>query len=213
MALDIERAARNLQAGPKEALSRSLYRRAATIGVLLAILWIVWVIDALIFGYGLAQHGVVPRTARGLVGILWMPFLHGSLAHVSSNTLGFLFLGGILIFRSEPAFWVVFLMGAICSGLGAWLIGRGNSVHIGASGVIFAFFGYLLFAGIFERRIGTLLISLLVFFFWGGMLWSVLPSGSTPISWEGHLFGLAGGALAAKLLAPRKAAARAEVLP
>jgi len=80
--------------------------------------------------------------------------------------------------------------------------------HAGASGVIFAYFGYLLFAGIFERRIGALLLSLMVFFVWGGMLWQVMPTQSG-VSLEGHLCGLAAGALAAKLLAHRPETDRA----
>lgn len=208
MPLDLKQPG-DLQAEPKDSLSRSLHRRAATLAILLALFWLIWLIDALIFRGGLAQHGVVPRTLRGLFGILWMPFLHGSLSHVASNSVGFLLLGGILILRSESTFWAVFIIGALTAGLGTWLIGRGNSVHIGASGVIFAFFGYLLSAGIFERRIGSILLSFLVFFFWGGMLWSVLPSSGTPISWEGHLCGFAGGVLAGKLLAAKKSAAPA----
>jgi len=80
--------------------------------------------------------------------------------------------------------------------------------HLGVAlfGMIFAYFGYLLFAGIFERRLGSMLLSLLVFFLWGGMLWSALPTlNDQGISWEGHLSGLAGGIIAAKLLAQRKA--------
>jgi len=185
----------------------SLRRRAATIGLFLALFWMVWLIDDLLLHGTLAQYGVVPRTMHGLLGIIFAPFLHASWSHISSNTLGVLMLGGLLILRNEEAFWVVSILGALTAGVGTWLIGRGNAVHIGASGVIFAYFGYLLFAGIFERRIGSLLLSVLVFLIWGGMLWSTVPSyGAGMISWEGHLCGLAGGIMAAKLLTQRKTA-------
>jgi len=180
----------------------AMRRRAATIGFFLAAIWVVWLADALLFQGSLQRHGVVPRTLGGLFGILWAPFLHGSWSHVMGNSVGILVLGGLLILRSEDAFWAVSILGALSAGLGTWLIGRGNAVHIGASGVIFAYFGYLLFAGIFERRVGSLILSVVVFLLWGGMLWSALPFYSAAaISWEGHLCGFVGGALTAKLLA------------
>ncbi len=185
-----------------ETFGDGLRRRAWTIGMFVAVIWIVWLADTIVFHGWLMQHGVAPRTTRGLVGIIWAPFLHASWTHVSSNTIGILLLGGLLILRNEAHFWIVSFLGALAGGLGTWLIGRGNSVHAGASGVVFAYFGYLLFAGIFERRIVSLLLSLAVFLIWGGMLWQILPT-QTSVSWEGHVCGLAGGALAAKLLTKR----------
>src|SRR4029079_17816529 len=120
---------------------------------LLATLWLIYLTDALLFRDSLAQHGIVPRTLRGLPGILFAPFLHASLSHLATNSLGILFLGGILILQSESTFWTVTFLGALSSGLGTWIIGRGNSVHLGASGIIFAYFGFLLANGIFQRRL------------------------------------------------------------
>ncbi len=195
----------DLQPAPKSAFALSLRRRALTIGSFLALIWAVWLIDTLLFHGSLDRYGIVPRTLHGLPGILFAPFLHASWSHVSSNSLGILLLGGLLILRSENAFWAVSILGALATGLGTWLIGRGNSVHIGASGIIFAYFGFLLSAGIFQRRLTSLLLSAAVFFLWGGMLWSALPYyNAANISWEGHLCGLAGGILAAKLLAQKK---------
>ncbi|HVT81813.1 MAG TPA: rhomboid family intramembrane serine protease [Phycisphaerae bacterium] len=214
MGIDLDTPA-SLPTHARDSFAASIRRRIATIGTFLALIWIVWLIDAFIFHGGLGRNGIAPRTSRGLLGILWAPFLHASWSHISSNTLGIVLLGGLLILRSESAFWAVSILGVLAAGLGTWLIGRGNSVHIGASGVIFAYFGYLLFAGIFERRFGALLLSGLVFFLWGGMLWSALPSaGASAISWEGHLCGLAGGLLAARILArrPSHPAARTEPL-
>ncbi len=194
-----------LPATPKSDFALAMRRRAATLGSFLALIWIVWLADNLIFRGALEQYGVVPRTLRGLLGILFAPFLHGSWSHIWGNTVGFLLLGGILILRNEEAFWAVSFLGALSAGLGAWLIGKSGTDHIGASGVIFAYFGYLIFAGIFERRFGSILLSLLVFFVWGGMLWSVLPSYvASTISWEEHLFGLAGGLLTARILSKKK---------
>src|SRR3954454_1350374 len=78
-------------------------RQAGTIGFFIALIWCVWLIDAFLVRGALAQHGVVRRTVRGLPGILWAPFLHASWSHVTSNSLGILVLGGLLILRSEEA--------------------------------------------------------------------------------------------------------------
>ena len=190
---------------PKETLGTSLKRRAVILVSFIAILWAVWIVDALIFGGRLSSLGVEPRSLFGLVGVFTMPFLHGNFSHLWNNSIAILLLGSILMFRGERDFWAVTVLGALASGFGTWLIGRGgNAVHIGASGVIFAYFGFLLTVGIFERRIGSILLSLLVFFLWGGMIWSALPGGPASISWEGHFSGLAGGMVLARLLARRR---------
>ena len=93
------------------------------------------------------------------------------------------------------------LVGVLASGAGTWLFGR-PGIHIGASGVVFAYFGYLLFTGFFEGRIGSLLLSIAVFLIWGPTLYGVLPIPGAS-SWEGHVFGLIGGMLAAWVLAGR----------
>jgi len=189
----------------KESLAAGLWRRCVTIGMIFAVLWGIEGINALAFQHALSNYGIVPRTISGLFGILWAPLLHASWSHLWSNSVGILLLGGILMLRSEKAFWAVTVLGWFASGAGTWLIGRGNCVHIGASGVVLAYFGYLLFSGIFERRIGSLLLSLLVFFLWGGLLWSAVPwKVGAGISWEAHLFGLLGGVAVAKLMAPRR---------
>lgn len=201
----------DLSTGSKDTFSDGLRRRAWTIGTFVGVIWLVWLADAVAFHGWLIKHGVTPRTLHGLIGIIWAPFLHTSWAHVSGNTMGILLLGGLLILRNEAHFWAVSFLGALAAGLGTWLIGRGNSVHAGASGVVFAYFGYLLFAGIFRRSFGSLLISIAVFLIWGGMLWQILPT-QTSVSWEEHVCGLIGGAFAAKLLCTRKADANSTAM-
>jgi membrane associated rhomboid family serine protease len=90
----------------------------------------------------------------------------------------------------------------LVSGLGVWLFGA-SGVHVGASGLIFGYLGFLLLRGYFERNFPSILLSLIVGFLYGGAIWGVLPT-QPGISWEGHLFGFIGGVLAARLLARRK---------
>jgi membrane associated rhomboid family serine protease len=117
------------------------------------------------------------------------------------NTGGILVFGGLVMLRSRSHFWMVTILGAIASGIGTWLFGR-PAVHVGASGIVFAYFGYLLFTGFFERRIGSLILSIAVFLLWGPTIYGILPMESD-ISWEGHLFGFIGGMLSAWVLAGR----------
>jgi membrane associated rhomboid family serine protease len=83
-------------------------------------------------------------------------------------------------------------LAALVSGAGTWIFGAPGTLHIGASGVIFGYFGYLVTRAWFDRSIGSILVSLLVILMFGGMIWGIAPI-QRGISWEGHLFGLLGG--------------------
>ncbi|MFT4621935.1 MAG: membrane associated rhomboid family serine protease [Myxococcota bacterium] len=174
-------------------------RGAMTLGGVTAVLWAVQAMNWLLQG-GLTGLGVHPRSLDGLWGILFAPFLHGSWAHLAVNTVSFLILGALTMARKPMDFWVVSAAGAVSSGLGAWLIGGANTVHVGASGVIFAYLGFLMARGWFERRPGAILTSVFVTWAFGGMIWGVLPTVGALISWEAHLFGFLGGVAVARLL-------------
>jgi membrane associated rhomboid family serine protease len=163
---------------------------------LLALMWLLELVDTGLLRQSLNQYGIVPRTAGGLRGLLFAPFLHVNLTHLAANSLPFLALGWLVLAHSWREFAGVTIGVAALSGLGAWLFGGANSVHIGASGVIFGWFGFLLFHGLFTRHLGQLVVSLLVGLVYGSLFWGVLPV--TPgVSWQGHLFGFVGGALMA----------------
>lgn len=172
---------------------------AVTLGGTTAVLWLVQVVNTLLGG-GLTGFGIHPRTLDGLWGVLFAPFLHGGWTHLMLNTVSFLILGALTMTRKRMDFWVVSVVGALTSGLGTWLIGGANTVHVGASGVIFAYLGFLMARGWFERRPGAIATSVLVTWAFGGMVWGVLPTVGAAISWEGHLFGFLGGLLVARVL-------------
>ena len=100
-------------------------------------------------------------------------------------------------------FWIVTLLTTIIGGLGVWLFGPTNSVHIGASILIFGYLGFLLLRGYFQKQIISICVSILIFCLYGGLIIGLLPS-QPGISWQGHLFGFLGGALAARLLKAKK---------
>lgn len=167
------------------------------------LLWAAEIIDQVIFQGALNSFGIRPRSLPGLFGIIFAPFLHGNFQHLLTNTIPLVSLGWLIMLRETEDFFWVSIISAIVSGLGTWLIAAPNSVHIGASGVVFGYFGFLLLRGYFERSAVAIAFSLLVAFLYGGIIWGVLPT-QPGISWEGHLFGFLGGVLAAKLLARPK---------
>ena len=176
-------------------------RRLGIIAAFIGAIWLVDIVDTVAFAGRLQYFGIVPRTEQGLLGILVAPLIHGGVQHLLANTGGLLIFGGLVMLRSERHFWTVTLIGALACGIGTWMFGR-PGIHIGASGIVFAYFGYLLFTGFFERRIGALLLSIAVFVIWGPTLYGVLPI-QGGVSWEGHVFGLIGGMIAAWALAGR----------
>lgn len=159
--------------------------------LLTAACWAVFVVNNLLLGGRLGQFGILPRQGAGLSGILCAPFLHASYPHLLANTLPLLVLGAILCARSRLEFILVTLAGILLGGGLTWLFAR-NASHIGASGLIFCYFGYLASLAVFRRTFGTLLLSVLCIVGYGGMLKGIVPT-STPISWESHVAGLVAG--------------------
>jgi len=177
--------------------------QAVTLGAPLGISWIVLGVNTLVGG-ALNSFGVVPRTESGLWGILFAPFLHGSFAHLAANSISLLILGWlVLAFAGRRRFYWVSAWAALGSGLCAWTLGAPGSVHIGASGVIFGYLGYLMLSGWYARRVVPILVSLGVTIMWGGAVFGVLP-GQVGISWQSHLGGFIGGVLAARWLHKRE---------
>lgn len=161
-----------------------------------AVFWLLEGIDWLIFRGALDSLGIVPRTAIGLRGIIFAPLLHGNFAHLAANTLPFLILGWLVMLQGRGLFSAVTLLTALIAGVGTWLFGPGNTVHIGASGIVFGYFGFLLLWAYYRRSLGTILLAALLLIFYGGLLWGIIPQGNG-ISWQSHLFGLIGGGVAA----------------
>ena len=184
-----------------KSIADELKTQATILGGLLALIWILELVDLFVFGGALNAYGIVPRRVFGLRGLLFAPFLHGNLVHLMANTVPFLTLGWLVMLQETSDFFVVSAITMVVSGLGVWLFGSAG-VHIGASGVIFGYLGFLLLRGFFERNIPSIFLSLIVGFFYGGLIWGVLPA-QVVISWDGDLFGLLGGALDANMFARR----------
>ena len=142
---------------------------------------------------------LVPRNSDGLIGILTMPLVHGSLTHLILNTPLFVVMSAGVVTVGLRYFVCATLLILIIAGLSLWGLGR-DGLHIGASGLIFGYFGLLLTRGLFERRFWPIAGSLGVGIVYAGLLWGIVPTDSG-VSWEAHLTGLLGGILTARLLA------------
>ena len=169
---------------------------------MLALMWASEIVDAAIGG-DLDQYGIKPRETEGLVGIVTSPFLHGGFDHLMSNTIPFVAMGLAIALAGAVRVLAVTGIVMLVGGVGTWLVAQDNSVHIGASGVVFGYGAYLLVRGFFNRNALELLMALIVGAVWG----TALLSGLLPrpgISWQGHLFGAVGGVVAARLLMKRR---------
>lgn len=163
---------------------------------------LIFVLNALL-PINLNQFGIVPRSSAHLSGILFSPFLHGSWLHLVSNFFPFVVFGGLIGLTSIKRFWLLFVIHIISTGTLVWFFARGNSIHIGMSGVIYAFWGYLIVYGFIRRRLLHIVISLITVIFYGGLVFGVLPTRSG-ISFESHLLGAIVGAVSGYLFAKSK---------
>jgi membrane associated rhomboid family serine protease len=179
-------------------VTQTLKNQTLIMGGLVGTMWVVMLANTVLFHGQLNNFGIVPHNLVGLRGILFAPFLHANFAHLISNTLPFVTLGWLIMLWQTSDLLVVTVMSMLVGGVGTWIFGGNGSVHVGASGVVFGYLGYLLFRGYFDRKLSSLLTSLFVFTVYGTVLFGLLP-GLPGISWQGHLFGFLGGALTAKL--------------
>ncbi len=169
------------------------------IGIAVAVMWVIEIFDALIMNQSMNGLGIHPREAGGLWGIALAPLLHGDFAHLTSNTMPFAILGFFTLLRGFNTFMFVTLFTTVVGGLCVWLIGESLSSHIGASGLIFGYFGFLVAIGVLERSLKAIGVAIMVGLLYGGIIFGIMP-GQPGVSWEGHLFGFLAGIAAAFLV-------------
>ena len=161
--------------------------------------------------HGLNAYGLEPRITSGLIGIPLSPFLHGSYLHVQSNAVALLALGTLAVIRSGSRFPWICMVIILVGGLGVWLFGR-PAIHVGASGLVFGLFGYLLVRGVMDLSILSVFVAVVVASVFGWMVVSGVVPTNDYVSWEGHVCGLIAGALAAIFVPGVSSATRSEGL-
>ncbi len=159
--------------------------------------FLMWVVFSIQFflGIDITRFGILPRTGWGLVGILTAPLIHGNSVHIISNTIPLLFLGWTLFFFYEDIAKKVFVICYFLTNALVWLFAR-PSLHIGASGIVYGIAFFLISYGFFKKDFKSLIISAVIIFFYGGMVYGLIPN-QPGISWESHLIGaIVGGYVA-----------------
>jgi membrane associated rhomboid family serine protease len=183
---------------------KALLRKFRPVLLLLAAIWAVQLVNAGV-GYRLVPWlGLEPRDPEGLVGVPFMPLLHTSFDHVAANTVPLAVLGALGVLLAPRRFAAATVAIVILSGLAVWLVARPHSIHVGASGLIFGWFGYLLALGFLERSLRAIAGSVVVIAVYGGMIWGLLPQRGLSTSWEAHLFGALAGIVVAYLYGARR---------
>lgn len=166
------------------------------VALFLLAIWGVFLLDRIL---PLERYGLIPRDWGGLVGVATMPFLHANFTHLLNNTVPLAVLLALLAGSRADSRLAVVLV-AVAGGLLLWLFGRGHSLHIGASGLVFGLAVFLIVSGILEKRAVPLLVSVFVAFTYGTTLLAGVMPWQPGVSWDGHLFGGIAGALVAWLL-------------
>lgn len=185
-----------LPTNTRQPLLTTLRKHALLLWVLVGSMWAIEITDRILPFIQLEAHGIHPRSTRGIIGIAFSPFLHGDFPHLMSNSLPLLVLGGLVLAGGRGVFFGTTIFVIALGGAAVWLLAPANTNHIGASGLVFGYLGFLLARGVIEKSIGWFLLSLVVMIAYGGLLFGVLP-GQPGISWQGHLFGFAAGIIAA----------------
>ncbi|HRE96225.1 MAG TPA: rhomboid family intramembrane serine protease [Flavobacteriales bacterium] len=154
--------------------------------ILVGIAWTVWWLVA----NAAVEFGVRPQTLKGLAGIFFSPFIHDpkDVSHLINNSLPLLFLGWALFYFYRELSWKVLAWIWFLSGFWVWIAVQDESVHIGASGIVYGLASFLFFSGVIRRQRNLMGLTLIVSFFYGGMVWGVFPY-DLRISWQSHLFG------------------------
>jgi membrane associated rhomboid family serine protease len=176
--------------------------------VMLGVIALLWALQIANWAdsYGLDQHfGILPRDVFRLPDILTAPFLHFSWTHIEANSGPLFVFGFLAAFRGVSRFLGVTAVVVVTSGLGVWLFQGSGELTVGASGVIYGYFGYVVVKGLFDRRLLDVAVGVVMALSFAYILVAVVP-GTPGVSWIGHLSGLVGGVFSGWLFRSRRSA-------
>lgn len=177
-------------------LLTQIVQAAMTMGSIVIVLWIIHFVDTWLMQGGLKQRfGIQPRTSFNPLNFLIAPLLHVNFAHLIGNSVPLFVLGALVLVQGQLTFWLTTLFVMLVAGISTWFLGKPNSLHVGASGVILGYFGYILANVFFRPDLATILVATVVVVLYIGLIWQILPRKG--VSFTGHLFGFLGGILAA----------------
>ena len=179
-------------------------KTARTISIIVQLLLVMYIIQIInvLTPIDLRMYGIIPKDTNQLWGIVTAPFIHGSWLHLINNSFGFATFSAICLFKGANYYFKASVIIILLGGVLVWCFAR-NSVHIGASGWVFGLWSLIIATAWFERSFMNIVISIAVIFFYGTMIFGVLPQ-QAHISFESHLFGAIAGIVAASILAKNK---------
>ena len=158
--------------------------------LLVTLIWLVMILQEF-YGIPFKNYGLLPRNVAGLTGIISTVFIHADWKHLFNNSVPLLILGwGLFYFYKEVA-WKIILWVVIMGGFWTWISAR-EAHHIGASGLVYGLFSFLLFSGFIRKNKQLLSLSFLVAFLYGSLVWGLLPI-DYRMSWESHFWGFVAG--------------------
>lgn len=163
--------------------------------IILGVLWSIQLINFLM-GYRLNYLGILPRETPGLIGIIFAPLLHGNFTHLLFNSIPLFVLANFVLLDGLASFIAITIVITLLSGACVWLVGR-KALHVGASGLIMGYWGFLLFSAIAAPSVLTIFLVVICLYYFGGFVSSLLPEEGS--SWESHLFGFLIGLLTSYL--------------
>jgi membrane associated rhomboid family serine protease len=177
-------------------------RGLMVVGSFVLLLYLIEILNTLLLHSLNRTFGLRPRSVDGLLDILTFPLLHASLAHLVSNTLPLITFGFLVFLSGKRVFLTALVASWLGSGVVVWLIG-GFHVTVGASGLVFGLFAFLLVRGFVNHNWWQIVLSVVLFMVYGGILFGMLPTVASYVSWQAHLGGAIGGVVAALLLNTR----------
>jgi membrane associated rhomboid family serine protease len=177
-------------------------RGLVVVGSFVLLLYLIEIINTVLLHSLNRTFGLRPRTPDGLLDILTFPLLHANLAHLMSNTLPLIIFGFLVFLAGMRVFVTALASSWLGSGVVVWLIG-GFNVTVGASGLVFGLFAFLLVRGFVNHNWWQIVLSVVLFMAYGGILFGILPTVASFVSWQAHLGGAIGGVVAALLLSTR----------
>jgi membrane associated rhomboid family serine protease len=158
--------------------------------LLVALFWLVEIIEVY-SQRSFVEFGLMPRNVAGLAGIVSSVFIHSDWKHLFNNSVPLVILGWSIFFFYKEVAWKVLVWVVLMGGLWTWISAR-ESYHIGASGLLYGLFSFILFSGFIRRNKQLLSISFLVAFLYGSLVWGLLPI-DYRMSWESHFWGFMAG--------------------
>jgi membrane associated rhomboid family serine protease len=179
-----------VEAEEKNKIIRSILYPSLFVGLL----WAIKILE-FTFNLDLIPYGLYPRAYSGLFGVITCPLIHSSFDHLFSNSIPLMVLGGITFYFYRPIAFSVFFWVYLMSGIWLWAAGR-EAYHVGASGLVYGFATFLFFSGIFRKERSLMVLSMLVTFLYGSLVWGIFPL-QPQISWESHLLGSLAGIITA----------------